>query len=397
MSPASECFAKARAALLVGSPFWGVLSLRLAPVADPSVATMQTDGVAIRYNPDFVTALSRAVLRSVIAHETMHCAALHHTRRGGRDPRRWNIACDYAINPLLVEAGFEMPEGALLDPAYAGLSAEDIYARLPEDDAGETGDRGEDQKGDDPGGMGGVDDPPPGGADDAAPASQQATPPGHAASRSPAAAELARQEETWSIAVAQAEATARAMGLGAGDAARAIRDQVAPKVDWRDVLRRYLAAAARSDYAWTPPNRRHITRGLYLPSLRSETLGPVVVAVDTSGSIDDATLAGFASEITAIMETAAPEAIHVLYCDDAIAGSETYHPGDVIDLSPRGGGGTAFRPVFDWIAGADIQPVCAIYLTDLDGRDFGAAPDYPVLWVSTGLRNAPFGEVIPHR
>jgi predicted metal-dependent peptidase len=187
------------------------------------------------------------------------------------------------------------------------------------------------------------------------------------------------------------------MGIGAGDAARAIREQVAPRLDWRDVLRRYLSAAAKSDYVWTPPNRRHITRGLYLPSLRSETLGPVVVAVDTSGSIDDVTLAAFAAEITAILDEAAPAAIHVVYCDDAIAGTETYAPGDIINLSPHGGGGTAFRPVFDWIARSDIQPVCAIYLTDLEGRDFGPEPDYPVLWVSTGSTTAPFGEVIPLR
>ena len=98
------------------APFWGVLSLRLAPVEDPSIKTMQTDGISIRYNPGFVTGLSRGLLRTTIAHETMHCAALHHTRRGGRDPRRWNIACDYAINPLLVEAGFELPEGACSIP-----------------------------------------------------------------------------------------------------------------------------------------------------------------------------------------------------------------------------------------------------------------------------------------
>ncbi|MGD0104318.1 MAG: VWA-like domain-containing protein [Rhodopila sp.] len=392
MAAASDLFAKARAALLVNAPFWGVLSLRLAPVEDPSIETMETNGVSIRYNPDFVAGLSRGLLRTIIAHETMHCAALHHTRRDGRDPQRWNIACDHAINPLLAEAGFELPDGALLDPAYAGLSAEEIYARLPRD-AGENGD-GPD--GNDPGGMGGVADPPTGG-DQAGDRTGDPGPSGEPGVGAPSAADLARQEETWLIATAQAEATAKAMGVGAGEAARAIRDQVAPKVDWRDVLRRYLSAAAKSDYAWTPPNRRYIARGIYLPSLRSETLGPVVVAVDTSGSIDDATLAAFAAEISAIMDEAVPEAIHVVYCDDAVAGTETYGPGDVVHLTPHGGGGTAFRPVFDWIARSDIQPVCVVYLTDLCGSDFGPAPDYPVLWVSTDLSHAPFGEVIPHR
>jgi len=391
MSPASELFAKARAALLVGAPFWGVLSLRLAPVEDRSIRTMQTDGVSIRYNPDFVAGLSRGPLRAVIAHETLHCAALHHTRR-------WNIACDYAINPLLVEAGFELPEGMLIDSAYAGMSAEDIYARLPQD----VGENGDDQDSDDPGGMGGVTDPPPGGADSGDPGpsgqpNQPGQPGAQAPSPGPSPADLARQEENWLIATAQAEATAKAMGIGAGDAARAIREQVAPKLDWRDVLRRYLSAAAKSDYAWTPPNRRHIARGLYLPSLRSETLGPVVVGVDTSGSIDDATLAAFAAEISAIMEDAAPEAVHVVYCDAAVKATGCFEPGDRIRLTPQGGGGTAFRPVFDWIARSDIRPVCAVYLTDLDGDDFGAAPEFPVLWVSTWKTGAPFGEVIPHR
>jgi predicted metal-dependent peptidase len=389
MTAASDLFAKARAALLVNAPFWGVLSLRLAPVEDASVGAMQTDGVSIRYNPAFVTGLSRGALRSSIAHETLHCAALHHTRRGARDPRRWNIACDHAINPLLAEAGFELPDGALLDPAYAGLSAEAIYARLP-DDAGANGGV---RDSDDPGGLGGVTDPPPGGDWSGDPAQPERQPQG----QPPCPADLARQEENWVIATAQAEATAKAMGVAAGDAARAIRAQVAPTVDWRDVLRRTLSASARSDYAWTPPNRRHIARGLYLPSLRSETIGPVVVAVDTSGSIGDATLAAFSAEITAILDEAAPERVHVVYCDAAVQGAETYEPGDVIGLTPQGGGGTAFRPVFDWVARSGIQPVCAVYLTDLDGDDFGPPPDYPVLWVSTGKTAAPFGEVIQHR
>jgi predicted metal-dependent peptidase len=317
---------------------------------------------------------------------------------------RWNIACDYAINPLLAEAGFEMPAGVLLDPAYTGLSAENIYDKLSRDTGEKDNNQDSDgnQERDDPGGMGAVSDPPAGGnglGDASVPGQHNQSDPSGIPIRSPtpSPADLTRQEEAWAIATAQAEATARAMGIGAGDAARAIREQVAPKIDWRDVLRHYFSAAARSDYAWTAPNRRYIARGLYLPSLRNETLGAVVVAVDTSGSIDDTTLAAFAAEITAILDEAAPEAIHVVYCDDAIAGTETYQTGDVIELTPRGGGGTAFRPVFEWIARADVQPVCAIYLTDLDGRDFGPAPDYAVLWVSTAMTNAPFGEVLLYR
>ena len=121
------------------------------------------------------------------------------------------------------------------------------------------------------------------------------------------------------------------------------------------------------------------------------------IGVDTSGSIDDATLAAFAAEITAILDEAAPEAVHVVYCDDAVAGTETYEPGDMIRLTPHGGGGTAFRPVFDWIA-AVRHPAGLRHLSHRPLRqDFGPEPEYPVLWVSTGSTDAPFGEVIPHR
>ena len=379
MTRPADLFAKARSQLLVSAPFWGVLALRLTPIEDPAVARMETDGVSIRYNPDFVVGLPAAQLRTIIAHETMHCAALHHTRRAGRDPKRWNRACDYAINPLLRDADFDLPDWALADPAFAGLSAEEIYDRLPEDSTNAASP--------DDTGMGEVTDPPPD-QDDAT---------GSPAGAAPSADALAQQEAAWSIAVAQAEATAKAMGAGAGDAARALKDQIAPRVDWRSVLRRYLSQAAKSDYSWTPPNRRHIAQGLYLPSLRSERLGPVVIGVDTSGSIDGPTLAGFSAEIGAILAEAEPELIHVVYCDAAVAGTQTFAAGEDFRLTPRGGRGTAFRPVFDWVAASEVQPACIIYLTDLEGDDFGAPPDCPVLWVSTGRGTAPFGEVIALR
>jgi predicted metal-dependent peptidase len=106
---------------------------------------------------------------------------------------------------------------------------------------------------------------------------------------------------------------------------------------------------------------------------------------------------GISAEISAILDAAAPEVIHVVYCGEAVAGAETYEPRDAIYLTPHGGDGTAFLPVFDWIAGSDIQPVCVVYLTDLYGSEFGPAPEYPVLWVSTGADAAPFGEVIAYR
>ena len=88
---------------------------------------MATNGVVLRYNPAFVDTLNAATLAGVLAHEVMHPALKHHTRRAKRDPRRWNEACDYAINPLLLDAGLSLPDDVLVDPRFRGMSAEQIY------------------------------------------------------------------------------------------------------------------------------------------------------------------------------------------------------------------------------------------------------------------------------
>ena len=98
----------------------GTLLFRLGAQACSSIATMATDGVSLYFNPQFVETLSAAEIAGTLAHEVMHPALQHHIRRGGRNPRRWNMACDYAINPMLVDAGLTLPKDVLLDTAFVG-------------------------------------------------------------------------------------------------------------------------------------------------------------------------------------------------------------------------------------------------------------------------------------
>ena len=72
------------------------------------------------YNPEFVSTLSAPELAGALAHEVMHPALQHHTRRGDRDRRRWNIACDYAINPMLIDAGLTFPKTFCWTSGIAG-------------------------------------------------------------------------------------------------------------------------------------------------------------------------------------------------------------------------------------------------------------------------------------
>ena len=123
---------KSRTALLLDHPFFGSLLFRLGGRSSTSIETMATDGVSLYYNPSYVETLNAAELAGVLAHEVMHPALQHHTRRGGRNPKRWNMACDYAINPLLIDAGLTLPKDVLIDHRFRGMSAEEIYNMIEE-------------------------------------------------------------------------------------------------------------------------------------------------------------------------------------------------------------------------------------------------------------------------
>ena len=370
---------KARTRLVLSQPFFGSLALRMGLIENLAIETMATNGRDVYFNPSFVDGLSMDELVGVLAHEVMHPACNHHTRRGGRDAERWNIAADYAINPVLIDNGFTLPEEALLDPAYSGMSAEAIYNRLPPDQSGGGGQDGTEPN-PDPGRCGGVMDAP-----------------GKAGNPSPA--ELASAEAEWRQAVAQSAAIAKNAGKLPGDLARIVDEVLHPKADWREILRRFVEMSAKQEYRWTPPNRRFVHQGMYLPSCRSEQMPPIAVAIDTSGSVSQSEMNQFAAEITSILEDCTPEEIHVLYCDSRLRNAETFSPHDLpIELHPRGGGGTDFRPPFAWLDEAEIAPVCMVYLTDLYCSSYPEEPAYPTLWVTTTapghVSEPPFGEVV---
>jgi len=93
-----------------------------------------------------------------------------------------------------------------------------------------------------------------------------------------------------------------------------------------------------------------------------------------------------------------PTTAHVVCCDTRIQSAAEYTTADLpIDVDPRGGGRTSFRPVFDWIDRQGIEPAALVYFTDLEcSRYPEAEPDYPVLWVTPepARRSAPWGEVL---
>ena len=156
----------------------------------------------------------------------------------------------------------------------------------------------------------------------------------------------------------------------------------APKVDWKDRLRKFFSAQVPTDFTWTKPNRRFVHMNIYLPGMTKEGIGEGVIFVDTSGScyLDRPQ---FWSEINSILDDLKPERVHVVQCDAAVGDIRTYEQGDPIDLNVFGGGGSDFRPAFKAVASSEITPVWAVCLTDGE-IDFPIdAPPYPLLVVST--------------
>jgi predicted metal-dependent peptidase len=178
--------------------------------------------------------------------------------------------------------------------------------------------------------------------------------------------------------------------------ARHLGELARPRLDWATLLRRFVLARAVSDYSWSPPSRRHIHLGLYLPSPRSMVLGDVVLAVDTSGSVDEPLLRAFCAELRGVLDVCDTRLL-VYHCDAAASGPHVLTRSDPLpDAAPAGGGGTDYRPVFARVEAEGIQPACLVYLTDLECDRFPAEPGYPVLWaVPEGARGVPpFGEII---
>jgi predicted metal-dependent peptidase len=393
-TPTSRRIQKARTALVLDHPFFGSLLFRLKDRECRSIQTMATDGVSLYYNPEFVETLNAATLAGTLAHEVMHPALHHHVRRSGRDPKRWNVACDFAINPLLVDAGLNLPEGILLDNRFRGMSAEQIYNLLDSEAAQDSGNDDEESKS---GGEGSnAKHSPAGNANEPsapiteggigqvldAPGPDEETP------------TLEEQVREWDIAVNQATTIARQAGKIPAGLNLTMEGAAEAAVDWRELLWRFWSETTPADYRWMRPNRRHLWTGLYLPGVVREGVGEVAIAVDCSGSVSARQLRLFETEVRSILEGQRPERVYVLYFDAVVQKVETYETGQRINLNPVGGGGTEFGPCFEWLDERGIRPQTLVFLTDLYGSFPPFAPVYPVLWASTGSQKAPFGEVI---
>ena len=367
---------RARIRLALSKPFLAsaVLRLPLVPVLGSRwCPTAATDGYHLFYNPKWVSGLSSYETRGLLAHEVMHVVFGHGERRQNRPPRRWNIACDHAINLMLLEQGFRLPADGMADASYAGLTAEQIYEQLPEED--DASSRRSPHGGDVDCESGLV---PEIGVDLVSPDHPSVRP-----LRTADAPDIERMREIR--AELAAEIGTKLQGSAAGAFQRELGALQQSRIDWRALLRVWLTDRLKSDWSSFPFSKKHLHRGLFLPSLGVEAPREVVFAIDTSGSMDDQTLAKLLGELRAFRE-AFPCRVTLLQADAAIQEVRVFEAMDGVEVPQRmamkGRGGTDFRPVFQWLA-REAPDAVLLYATDGFGAFPKSAPPSPVLWLLT--------------
>jgi len=442
---------KARAKLIQRDPFFGAvaLGLRLKELTDYQVATsriktMGTDSVFLVYNLDFVEYCTIKQLMASIAHEAAHVAFKHPLRRKDRNFKLWNIACDYAINSILIEAGYDLPEGVKHNPAYNGMSSEKIYKALkqeeaviePEADGDEDSDSDDnDNENNDPDNDGDEDNDDDdddnndsdedndsnGGSDN-----NKFNPDQEGAYELPdfedefdpmpelpddfsagvvldAPEEAKNQEAEKDLEIQAAAIAAKTAGMLPASLERIITSQHVHKVNYRDLLRDWVQKNVfPSNYTWKKPNRRYSSSDLTLPAIDSDwDLPNIGVAVDESGSVTDEESEKYANEMAGILSEF--ECTYTaIYFDTAVRRTKEFTIEDLpISLDVQAGGGTAFQPVFDYIRENSVEMDALLFFTDMGAYDWNKIqnPGYPVLWMNTDRnwddRKVPFGTVIP--
>ena len=424
-----ERMKQARARLVMNQLFFGAAAMSLSFIEDSGCPTAYTDGKIIGFNPDFINSFEDiGHVEFIVAHEAIHCVLAHPLRLRHRDHRLANMAMDYTVNGICKRAGLTLIPDCLYDDklSAADKSWEMVYELLkekeekhgkgpkggdkggtgagkPSDEKGNKGDKGEKEDQDNsPGDSAGAS---PQDVNEDGAGQGQAPPepwqfgevrePKDDAGRELSEAARSELENEWKITAAKALAQARQAGCVPAGIERMVEELSVEKRDIEQALRDFITTVMHGGYTYSKPNKRHIIRDIYLPSIRSKELPKVVMVMDTSGSVTNKQLAYFSAKVNSVLSEF-KTTVQILYCDTMVHDGGEFTNDDMpLKLKIMGGGGTDFRPPFRWIEKNDIEPACLIYFTDGECDAFPDEPEYPVLWALYGReRQWPWGEPV---
>jgi predicted metal-dependent peptidase len=360
----------ARVGLLLRASFFGNLATRLKLVnADEWCGTAATDGRNFYYNSRFIDLLKPKEVEFLFGHEVLHCVYDHFGRRGDRDPMLFNVANDYAVNGDLKKhrvGEFITSVPCLYDSKYEGMSSEEIYDdlyenaekinlsdlidKLLDDHMDGEGNSDSDEDGDEKDGRG----------------------------KKPKLSAEERQkirDEIKEAVMAAAAASDGAGNLPAG-VKRLIQDMTAPKLNWRELLRMQLESTIKSDYTWMRASRRGWHMDAVMPGQRPDELIDIAIGIDASGSIDERMLRDFLAETQGIMDQFQSYKIHIFTFDTRVYNPQQYNSDNLdtmCDYEVKGGGGTDFDAIFNYLKEEQIEPKRLVVFTD--GYPFGSWGD----------------------
>jgi len=327
---------------------------------DDKIPTACTNGVYIKYNPQFWLDLDPDEQLFLLLHETWHVAFAHMGRLQGRDSRRWNKAADYVINYMLVKAGYKMPKGGLYDAKYAGMSTEEVYALLEDDPTSNLP----------------MDDLVP--SDGTLEEADQA------------------QKDLDDILVRARMQSEMAEGFSSvpGEIQLYINGLLDPKLPWTRILQRFAARAVKTGRSFKRPNRRFFPK-ILLPSRFSTGLTDIAIAGDISGSVTDITFKQYLSEAYYVLVKCKPSSLKFMQFDTIIKNvAEIDNINDLMDVTVHGRGGTNINPVIQWAN--EHRPSVMVILTDGQFHLTEPNPKVPIIWAisdNPGF-NPPYGKVV---
>jgi predicted metal-dependent peptidase len=360
---------KAKSLLILDRPFYGMAVSKRPIIYTDTVATAAMSAKGQMYmNPAWCSKLTVRNLMFLLAHEALHYMLCHSTRMGNRKHTAWNIACDKVINDLLVhdKVGVAIPDGVYMDGAR-DLSAEQLYNE-------------DDDDGDGPGGIGNDVGPPTG--DDGRPLDDT---------------EIREVETQAKLETIQAAKAAKAVGKCPGSIERIVDELVNVTTPWFDILERFMVGKVKDDITWNRLNKRFISQGIHLPGRATKrTMGVAVLVIDSSCSVSQEEFKAYNGHINRILEMCNPELVHVIYCDTKVTGHDEYTADDLpINIRTVAGGGTRFKPAFDYIDDQDLEPEVVVYLTDgeCDDTNHFTTP-YETVWLTTGSTDLAWGTII---
>ena len=380
---------EAKAKLLVDYPYFGTLASRLELTPNDNIQAYLSDGVRFEYNDEYLLGLSQEEMAFALSNGAMHAALAYENRQKNRMSWLWQLATDHAINNMLVSNGLEAPLEVMVDVRFDGMYAEEIYAVLKDeiqneefddDESNETGFNEENKKKQE----------------------QLRDAEGdHDPDKKREQMQVENEERKTQIAAEEMfeqfanDALEKMQERGdlPQDIDRFFTITDHSKVDWRQELYRAIDRHYYDNYRMMPPSKKLLYTGIYLPSLYSDTLR-LAIAIDSSGSVDEALLSTFMSEVEAILIHFPSYIIDLIVCDAKIQSYRQFVSGEALDVTLKGGGGTDFRPVFDYIEEHLQQPSLLLYFSDTQGTFPKVEPMYEVMWVSGEKAEMPFGEVL---